>query len=392
MRFNPPRVSLPTELNWLLGAAFGPALPPLAGRPAFISELARRFDLGPRIDARHGAVALEQCLGSEAEESIRAHRRGVAVDLVSDRTARRLAALTAGHGMPILFLKGYALQQMLAGPAGWRPYVDLDVLLERPAAEKLRAMLLSDGWTSSTEAANPQHLPPITSPEGTLVDIHYRLRGIQVAAARWATVDELLAAGLCRPAELDGGSWLPRPPLMAAHIAVHALEQHGHRPATYPLLRAVADVADLVAAAEGEDLEEPAGQLIGGSLDNEEIRALFGLAGRFAEGRDSAGEDPGKSDAEILLRHIVAGVLDSDYHDSLALEHTTGRLREARRDGQLMRYIAQKLQDPGGSPEAASGGSARRPGPLRRRLLHLIHLCVRFTTAAAARLRRGSDR
>ena len=388
MRFHPPRQALPVELEWLLDAAFGSGLPPLTGSPTIAGELSRRFDLGPRIVARHGAVAVERRLGDAAEGPIRDHRRSTAVALAGDRTARRLAGLAADHGLRILFLKGYALDRMLAGPAGWRPYVDLDVLLARRQAERLRELLLAGGWSSSAPDVNPQHLPPLTSPHGIPLDIHHRLRGIRVARARWASADELLAADLCRPAGLDGESWLPSPPLMAAHLAVHALEQHGHRPVTYPLLRAVADIADLSAAAPSEDLEALARPLVGDSLAEDEIGALFQLARRLATDGPS---DPG-GEAEVLLQHIVAGVLDAGYRDSLALDHTAGRLREARRDGQLMRYIAQKLKGPGEPPQAAGAGSARSSGAWHRRLLHPFRLGIRFATAAAARLRRAIDR
>ena len=390
MRFRPPRVPLPAELDWLLHAAFGPGLPPLAGEPSAIAELAGRFDLGPRIVARHGAAALQDRLGDAAAGPIQAHRRAIAVALAAESAARRLARVAAGEGLELLFLKGYALERLLRGPDGWRPYVDLDVLLERSAAERLRAGLLADGWTSSVEDANPQHLPPIRSPEGTPLDIHYRLRGVRVAADRWAGAGELLTAGLCQPAGLGDGSWLPKAPLMAAHLAVHALEQHGHRPATYPLLRAVADIADLTAAAPGDDLEAQARPLVGDTLAEDESRALFQLARRLSDG-DPAFER-GAEEAETLLRHIVAGALDGGYRDGLALDHTAGRLRQARRDGQLMRYIAQKLRGPGEPPRAGPTGSAERSRAWRRRLLHPFRLCARFANAAAARLRRAIDR
>ena len=392
MRFHPPRAPLPAELGWLLEAAFGPRLPPPSGDPQRIAELARGFDLGPRIVARHGAAALRRLLGEASAGPIREHRRGVAVALAAEQTATRLGELAGQLGAPLLFLKGFALQRLLDGPAGWRPYLDLDVLLERNAADELRRRLLESGWKGSVEAGNPQHLPPLTSPEGTPVDVHFRLRGIRVAAARWATVGELLAAGLCRPAGQGEKTWLPSPTLLAAHLAVHALEQHGHRPATYPLLRAVADLADLSSAVPEADLTGQAVALAAGSLAEDETRALFELASALAAGTPAAAED-GDRGAGTLLRHIVAGVLDPGYRASLALDHTAARLREARRDGELMRYIARKLKGPAATPpDAVAGESTGRAGSVRRRLLYPIHLCARFAAAAAARLRRAIDR
>lgn len=392
MRFHPPRAPLPAELGWLLEAAFGPRLPPSSGDPRRIAEVARAFDLGPRIVARHGAAALRRLLGEAAAGPIREHRRGVAVALAAEQTAARLGELAGQLGAPLLFLKGFALQRLLDGPAGWRPYLDVDVLLEREAADELRQQLLESGWRGSVEAGNPQHLPPLTSPDGTSVDIHFRLRGIRVAAARWATVSELLAAGLCRPAGQGDETWLPSPTLLAAHLAVHALEQHGHRPATYPLLRAVADLVDLSTAVPDADLAGQAAALSAGSLAEDETRALFELAGVLAKGNPAAAEE-GHGGAGILLRHIVAGVLDPTYRDSLVLDHSASRLREARRDGELMRYIARKLKGPAATPQdAVAGEPSGRSGSVRRRLSYPIHLCARFAAATAARLRRAIHR
>ena len=385
MRFSPPPVELPVELTWLLGAAFGPELPAAAGDPAGVAELARRFDLGPRIVARHGAARVEERLGPAAEELVRAHRRAVAVGLAGERTALELARRAAASGSDIIFLKGAALRLVAPGAPGWRPLVDLDVLLDREQGARLRQALVADGWAAAEEPGNPQHLPPILDPRGTAVDIHFRLRGVRVAAERWATAGELLAAGLCRPAGLADGAWVPRPPLLAAHLAAHAIEQHGSRPGTYPLLRTVADLVDLEAVDPLSRSEILA--MVADELGADELAALFGLARALAAGRTSGGGEA-EGGAEILLRHVVAGALDADYRRGLAIDHTAGRLRQARRDGELMRYIARKLKPPAESPDVEVGGSAGDPGSVRRRVLRPIHLAARFTSAAAARLRR----
>ena len=387
MRFSPPPVATPVELAWLLRAAFGPELPETAGEPARIPALATRFDLGPRIVARHGARRVERRLGAAAGELVRDHRRAVALGLVAERTALKLARLAATRGLAILFLKGAALQRLAPGAPGCRPLADLDVLLSRAHADELREALVAAGWAAAEEPGNPQHLPPILDPEGTPVDIHFRLRGVRVAAERWATADELLAAGLCRPAGLAEGSWVPRPTLFAAHLATHALEQHGLRPDTYPLLRTVADLVDLQAET-GQLPEREVAELTRAELGADELAALFSLGGILAAGRiPSAGG--AERDAEALLRHVVAGALDPDYRQSLAIDHTAGRLRQARRDGELMRYIARKLKAPTPPPADADGESDPGPGSVRRRVSYLVS---RFTAAAASRLRRLLDR
>ena len=124
-------------------------------------------------------------------------RRGAArAILAGERTALRLARLAEENALDIIFLKGAALQLLAPGPPGWRPFADLDVLLRRHDAARLRDLLVAEGWNAAGEPGNPQHLPPVRDPEGPPVDIHFRLRGVRVAAKRWATADELLAADL----------------------------------------------------------------------------------------------------------------------------------------------------------------------------------------------------
>jgi hypothetical protein len=392
IRFRPPSVTLPAELKWLLGAAFGPQPPAATGDPSLAADLARRFDLGPRIVARHGADRIEEWLGSAAAELVRCHRRAVAVAMAADRAALAVARLAASEALPVVFLKGFALQHTVAGPAGWRPFVDLDVLLARPAADRLRDLLVDDGWRAAEEVGNPQHLAPLTAPTGTALDIHFRLRGVRVATARWATAEELLTADLCRPLPVAAGAWVPRPPLLAAHLAAHAIEQHGHRPASYPLLRAVADIADLAACEGGHLLAAQAGGLTHESLTPEELQAVFTLGRLLTEARMPAPSSDDERGAEELLRHIVAGALDPDYRKSLAIDHTAGRLRQARQDGKLMRYIAGKLK-PSADPSSMDDGeseSARET--VRQSRLRPIRLAARFSSAAAARLRRTFER
>ena len=110
------------------------------------------------------------------------------------------------------------MQLVAPGAPGQRPLADLDVLLAREPATELRDTLVADGWAAAEEPGNPQHLPPVLDPRGTAVDIHFRLRGVRVAAERCATAGELLAGGLCRPAGLAEGAWVPRPPLTASLI------------------------------------------------------------------------------------------------------------------------------------------------------------------------------
>ncbi len=389
IRFAPPAVEIPAELGWLLAAAFARQGPgPPAGDAVASARLAALFDLGPRIVARHGGRRVRGWLGAAAEGLVRAHRRAVVLALPAESQASRLAGLAARLEQPIVFLKGFALQRLAPGPQGARPFVDLDALVPAAAAGGLRELLLADGWQSAADGANPHHLPPLTAPGGMAVDLHFRLRGVRVAEERWATAGELVAAGLCRPlAELAESAWLPAPPLLAAHLAAHAIEQHGLRPATYPLLRAAADLADLSAIVPPGALAEGAWPLVRESLAEAELVALFRLGEILVGGRLPQPQRSEEEGAALLLRHVVAGALDPDYRRSLAVDHAAGRLRQARREGRLMRYIAAKLVVP-----AEAVGPVSRWRALGRRLAHPFQLGGRLASATAARLRRVLSR
>ena len=101
-RFRPPPTELAAELVWLLQAAFAPTWrsPPPGCDPAEIGRLAARFDLGPRIVARHGADRPRRWLGPAGEVLIRSHRRAVAGTLANERLAEQVAGEAGSAGTP----------------------------------------------------------------------------------------------------------------------------------------------------------------------------------------------------------------------------------------------------------------------------------------------------
>jgi hypothetical protein len=131
----------------------------------------------------------------------------------------------------------------------------------------------------------------------------------------------------------------PAPPVLAAHAIVHAVAFHGDAPRTYPTLRALADLVDLLPAlgqpdggetepvAPSGDREAPAWQPLAPCRLDRHLgagvaTAALELAHRLAAGDARlAGElaVPGRGTAARLLAHLLAGQLDADYARSLRL-------------------------------------------------------------------------
>ncbi len=385
-RFAPPPGNVPAAAGWLLRAALGPALEPLPEPADEVGALAGRCELGPRLVARHGAAALTALLGEAARPLLAAHRRAAALGMAADHVARRLAERAAGDGLPLILLKGYALRRLLPAAADGRPFVDLDVLVPEEAAPALARRLVSDGWLAAPGPANEQHLAPLVAPEGLPVDLHFRLRGITFSG-EWATAERLLAEDLCAADPGLSGASLPRPPLLAAHLLVHALEQHAWRPATYPLLWTAGDLVDLGAQDGWRELLAPVWPAVETTVSEREAAAMFRLCRHFAAPGGEALDD----DAERLLGHIVWGTLDDRYRRSLELRHTAGRLRQARARGRLLRYISHKLILTDGEIAARYGQQPSRWGLLGRRLLRPFELGARLARSLYARRRQRAQ-
>ncbi|MEM7049127.1 MAG: nucleotidyltransferase family protein [Acidobacteriota bacterium] len=340
MRFAPPANLVDAEVRWLLVRAFGPrdqTLPEIAAERA--CDLAEGLGLGSPISARHDGERLQQEIGAEGAARLgQARHRAVAAALMFEDLAQRLLATAQRLEIPVLFLKGFALNFALDGAAGWRPFGDLDVLAPQSRSQELFAALLEEGFRSSEVLSNDQHLPPLLGPTAGSVDLHYRLRGITLGQGRWATAEELAAAGLVRA--FDGGRETLAPELLAAHVLSHGLEQHGDRPDSYPMLRLVGDLLALTGpTGDPRTTVRQALEWTTDSLRRDEAEALGELCGHLQRGELPFPD----RDADVLLRHFIAGALVPGYGDGRRLDHARGRLREARRQGRLGRHLWRKL-------------------------------------------------
>ncbi len=417
LRFAPPPATVSAEAAWLLRAAFpstpashppapraespaaaGPDHAPLAGLPetagldpAVLADLADRLDLGPRIAARWPAAELTTAAGAELAARLdRRRRRAVAAALLYETVAAEIAAAAAELDTPLIVLKGFALHLHRVGPPGARPFTDLDLLAAAGPAARLHRRLLERGYREAGAPANDQHLSPLHSPQGGVVDLHFRIRGLRLpGTAGWATADQLLAADLCPPAPTPvAGARLPHRELLAAHALAHGIEQHGHRPASYPLLRMIADLADLLPSeADRRRFRGNALAWIAGQVSPPEADAALDLTATLTAGHLPDPHDPDQAGAATLLAHALAGALDPGYREALRLTHASGRLAAARRHGRLPAYLAGKLLLSRAEVRLRYGEPATRWGYLRRQLLRPLELLLATTRAAAARLR-----
>jgi hypothetical protein len=323
LRFRPPPVDVPVEAAWLLRRAFGPRDVPwtVSIDPARAIELGTRLDLVARTATRISRSLLDAELGLEVAERFLAARREVAERALRLlRACERVAAVAAGARMPVVFLKGAALHLARRAPISGRDASDVDVLAPRSRCLDLVAGLESAGWRRTGDPASPHHLPALVADREPPVEVHDRVLGLRLPGSRgWLTVSELVEAGLVeKVAGLPSGSFVPAPDVLAAHAAVHAIAQHGFRPAGHQALRMVADVLDCRSRSDapGAGLRRAAG-LAAGTLSEAEVEAAVEMVSRLAAGDDEpwAGVTPGA----VLLRHFLAGVLDADYAAALDL-------------------------------------------------------------------------
>lgn len=209
----------------------------LAAGPAFASEVAPLVEDWAALDRRaaeHRLQPLLHALWAGAEVVPPAIRTGWgavsrASALAALRQRRELLAIVerlAQADIPALALKGAWLAWHTYPAPAQRPLRDLDLLVPHDRAVAAQELLLAAGFVQDDPGALPlaewarrfKHLPPLTAPGGTLVELHTRL---------W---DEdgrnpPQPAGLFESAVPDPAHPLlqyPSPPDLLMHLAVHA--------------------------------------------------------------------------------------------------------------------------------------------------------------------------
>jgi hypothetical protein len=328
IRFRPPPLVLSPEIRWMLLRAFGPLDVPFpeAIAPAAALALARRFEMSARIAARQGRERLAAELGgSSGDETAAAfahdRRRAAAAGLRLMGEAGRVAALAAGLGIPLAFLKFAALEAAGMLAAGSRGACDVDLLAPGERARELWSALVAAGFRASGLPEAEHQLPALVWPQGGAVEIHLTLPGVRLGGPedRSARYETLAAAGMLRPLPaFPGRCAAPPPEVLAAHVLVHGIGQHGFWPASYPLFKMVADLADLRELGELGALTDRALGWVARDVSPAEAAAVRRLVERLAAGEDPVSWPPGTGE-ETLLRHLLAGRLDAGYERALRL-------------------------------------------------------------------------
>ncbi len=303
----------------MLLRAFGPpgAPSPEMVDPAAALAAARRFEVSPRVAARQGRARLAAELGAEAAGWFqRDLTTAAAQGLRIESLLRDVAAVAAEREIPLVLLKFAALSTAGIVAPGARTACDLDVLVPPEREGELQAALAARGFRSSGLPESEHQLPALVHPSGGVVEVHRLMLGVRPEATGGsATVAALERAGLLAPAPGLASCLVPAPEALMAHALVHGVGQHGFWPASYPLLRMLADLIDLGFHEEASaELARRAARLVGRDVSAEEAEAVRDLCCALAAGADPVGEG-----AALLLRHILAGRLDPDYAASLRL-------------------------------------------------------------------------
>jgi hypothetical protein len=373
-RFRPPRVAISPEVRWMLLRAFGTTEVDFAEpvSPAVALELARRFEVSARIAARQGRERLCRELGPEtAGEFVRDRTAAAASGLRLMAAARRIADRSATLGVPVALLKFAALEASGRLAPGSRDACDVDVLAPEAGIAALWRALLEAGYREAGMPEAEHQLPALEDPEGGIVEIHRLLPGVRIEADASATWETLARGELLEPLpDFPGRCSIPSTEVLSAHLMAHGLGQHGYWPSSYSLLKMVADLIDL------GPITSRARSWVARDVPEEETEAIRRLCSRLAAGEDPrAGWDARE---ETLLRHILAGRLDSSYERALRLGLFRAQPSDRPRALQLARTVLGTVFLSNAQIDAIYGAPRHRLGYLGRRLGRPFDLLLRL--------------
>jgi hypothetical protein len=331
VRFNPPLVELGVEIRWVLGRAFGPAeVASCEGEdldPDRVFDVAERLGLVARIGVKTPKEALETALGPEsAVRFLDEYTANAALSLVVDQVSSEVAGLAHELGIPIIFLKGAALQLDSRVPAVARPMCDVDALVPAGEARRLQEILIAAGCKKYEAAESEHQLQHLTHRTGLGIEVHRLIPGVRLRGGESVTAAELLQNGLCRPLSDLAGSFVPDDQVVLAHLLVHGIAQHGFAPDLYPFSRMLTDVQDL-------RIDDTVwGTFLGRGFRwiDKEVSEAEANGSRDLVERLGAGEDPGvlaggDGAPGVLLRHLVAGVFDEGYRRAMKFQSLTAK-------------------------------------------------------------------
>lgn len=356
----------------MLLRAFGPPGAPFPGavEPGAALKAARLFEMSARIAARQGRERLAAELGADAAGGF--HRDRAAATAAGMRllaAARQVAEAAAPRSIPLAFLKFAALELEGRLVAGSRGACDVDVLVPEERAGELWDALRAAGWRGSGMPEAEHQLPALVAPSGAVVEIHRLLPGVRTEGGRSARLDALERQGLLSLLpDLPGSCSVPAPEVQAAHALVHGLGQHGWWPASYSLLKMVADLIDLGDGA----LTPRALAWVERDVPAAEAAAAVRLCERFVVGEDPDGPE------EPLLRHILAGRLDPTYESALRLGLFRAQPSDRPPAVRFARTVLAAVWLTDAQIDAIYGRPGSRLGYLGRRLARPFDLLLRL--------------
>lgn len=394
IRFRPPKLRGSREIDWVLLRAFGP--PQVGGGAAEgldrqrACTIAQKLSLLARIRARTPRETLEEEVGSER---LRLFDRDAALYtgmvLQHEEACRDLAELAGRMSIPVIWLKGMALQFIQATPPGSRRTGDVDLLVSKESSTRLYEALVDEGCQRSGIRAPEHHLSALQHPLGSAIEIHHEIDGVRFDDRSPATADQCLDRGLLIEAKmLPSGTLLPVESLLVAHLLAHALSHHGRAPESYPPFQLLADLQDLgFSDPAGRSVARDSVAWVASEVSGEEVSAVIDLLRRLSAGEVSTAIMSTASDSSTMLRHWIAGSLEADYSQSLKL----GRRLEVKPGRNRLLQIAssgwQALWLSNHQVEILYGKPRTALGYLGWRLWRPIDLVGRSISSAAAWVR-----
>jgi len=397
LKLRPPELKLTAELEWLiqrsfcrdrLGSEFAGGLNP-EGAVSLVADL----DLGGRLVTRAGVGPIRTEIGEVAADAVFSRYRGAAVNAVAlEKWASRVEACASTMSIPVVMMKGIALQRQIDIQPGARTISDIDVLAPDDQARRLHSSLAQLGLRAPNVHEREHHLPALRNENGITVEIHTKLLGIRLNAGRSsATFQELADRGLCVYDDLAGdgdSTWRLDADVLVAHLIVHALIHHQHDPDGYVSLRLLGDLADLNWSEERwSEFRDRAALWLGRDIDADGLEAVGRLVLSLGDGvpiQDILDQD---REEALILRHLVASQIDPVYKEKLRAQRLTHRLTDRSASLNLVIRAKRNLFLSGDEVEYRYGLQPTVSATWRRRIAHPFSVGYRVVKGYLGQLR-----
>jgi len=346
LRFPAPSVEISPEMGWAFNHAF--ADEPRSSGAEYLPEVsvdhAFRFGLAARIGARCEWSRLVSQLGEKAaNELIAVHKQSVVSELRHRSVIRMIQQVSERLGIQAVFIKGAALFIDNTSILGSRLTTDVDVLVAASEAGGLQNVLIARGWIEAADTEEKEHqLQTLHHPSGAMIEVHCAFRGVHSdSTQRGLSLKDVCDLGLTRTVVVEDLSMtIPCREVLIANALVHGIAQHGYLPLTYPLTQMIADVQDLGVSDEREAAFWKTGfPLISKNISRAEVASVFDLAQRLSLGEPLVEIECSQTAAGRLLRHVIAGLTDSRYRDSLVFRSVLDPLPTTSRAAAQMTSI-----------------------------------------------------